>query len=163
MNRRFVVSAWILFLVMVGGCSKAERDQNAIRAALQKHLSERGTLNMAAMEMDVKKVTLDGDRAQAQVEFRLRQGGGGMQIAYSLERQGRTWVVLRGQPTGGEIAHPPLDQTAPEMPWDFPRLSEFDKAAAPSGRDTLPAAHPAVGEPGAVPRKIAPTTPGQTQ
>ena len=132
-------------LILAGACSKAnqaDRDRQAVRAALQKHLAERGNLNMAAMDMDVKQVTVSGNRADAQVEFRAKQGGPSMQMAYALERQGDAWVVRGGRPLGGEMSHPPTDGATPPAGAPLgppPRLSE------------LPAGHPPTPERGKAP------------
>ena len=127
----------LALLTLAAGCKKdqASRDQQAIRAAMQKYLAERGTLNLDAMEMDVKQATVTGDTAEAQVEFRAKQGGAGMQMSYKLQRQGDHWVVTGSQATGMGMAHPPLGQATPSTP--------------PSGQ--LPAGHPPITEPGKAP------------
>jgi hypothetical protein len=92
-------------------------------------------------------VTITGDEAQAQVEFRLKQGGGGMQVAYTLQRVQGSWVVGHGRPSGGEISHPPMDQPPPATPGagaspDFPSMDRFKKPVSSSAAGTLPAGHP---------------------
>ena len=131
MGRRFLSIAVILFLVAAAGCRKTEGDKEAIRTALQKHLAERGNVNIAAMDVEVKQVTVDGNRAVAQVEFRAKQGGPAMQMTYNLQREGGTWVVLTKYSPGGEMGHP---STGPAMP--------------PPGSGNLPAGHPPLTEPG---------------
>jgi hypothetical protein len=125
MSKRIFLNVIMLFLVIAAGCSKTRQDDQAIRAAVQKHLSERGDLNMAGMDVDVKQVKVDGNRAEAQVEFRVKQGGASMQMAYTLERQGEAWVVRSATPAGGGMAHPPTGAGTP-----------------PSGAGDLPAGHP---------------------
>jgi hypothetical protein len=108
-------TAWILaaaFLLCGVGCKKPVSDQDAIRASVAQHLKSNGTLNMAAMDMDFAQVVINGDSAQAQVVFRLKQGGATMQVAYNLKRQDGAWTVLKSQPAGGQFEHPAMDPHA---------------------------------------------------
>jgi hypothetical protein len=137
----------VLGLSFLCGCTKARSDEEAIRAAIAKHLTERGGLNMAAMDMNLKQVTITGNKAQAQVEFRLKQSGGGMLVAYTLERVQGSWVVGHGRPSGGEISHPPMDQPPPATPgagasFDFSSMDKFKKPVSSSAAGTLPPVHP---------------------
>ena len=95
-----------LFLcVLTMGCSKKASDQDAIRASIDKHLNEAEGLNLSAMDREVKQITVDGDHASAQVEFRLKQGDARMEIEYTLDRQGKEWDVVKSAPVAGEFAH----------------------------------------------------------
>jgi hypothetical protein len=86
-------------------------DRDAIADAIRRHLGENKGINMAAMDSNVGDITIKGDQAQANVEFRLKQGGTSMQMIYFLERHAGDWIILRSQPSGGEFSHPPMDQT----------------------------------------------------
>jgi len=83
------------------GCSKKASDQDAIRASIDKHLNEAAGLNLSAMDREVKQITVDGDHASAQVEFRLKQGDARMEIEYTLDRQGKDWAVVKSNPVAG--------------------------------------------------------------
>ena len=75
--------------VSLGGCKKQASDNDAIRAGIQQHLASVGTLNLGAMDMDIRSVTVNGNQAHAEVEFRPKTGGApgaGMQVAYNLTR-----------------------------------------------------------------------------
>jgi len=86
-------------------------DRDAITEAIHKHLNDNKGINMSAMEMNVGNVSVNGDQAQADTEFRLKQGGTSMLITYFLERHGGSWIVVRNQPSGaGQFAHPPMDK-----------------------------------------------------
>src|SRR5258708_37887344 len=77
-------------LLLVGGCKKQPSDNEAIRAGIMQHLTAVGTLNMSAMDMDVRSVSINGNQAHAEVVFRPKTGapaGAGMQIAYHLEKR----------------------------------------------------------------------------
>jgi hypothetical protein len=84
--------------------------EDSIRTAIQAHLAHKGTLNLQAFDTDVKQVTIQGDHAQAEVEFRLKAGPGAMQLTYALEKRDGAWSVIESDPVGSNFSHPPLDQ-----------------------------------------------------
>jgi hypothetical protein len=135
MGRRLQIGT-LLFLAatLIGGCSRTKdssgavstpsssnepsqmatapaSDQDAIVAAIQKHLRENSGINMAVMNMTVNGINIQGDQAQANAEFRLKQGGTSMQITYDLERHAGDWIVRSNKPAGGQFVHPPMDKT----------------------------------------------------
>jgi hypothetical protein len=135
-------------------CNKPSSDREAIRGSIEQHLRDNRSLNMAAMDMDVKQVIINGDQAQAQVEFRLKQGGASMQVVYNLERRDGVWSVMQGQPSGGQIAHPPMDkahETGPSnnnLPHLHMSLGGFSNSpASQADPSSLPPGHPAIGDP----------------
>ena len=66
MRKRLSLIALLVTLLPVTACKKkADSDNQAIRAAVQQHLAQRGTLNMSAMDMEVKQVSVQGDQATA--------------------------------------------------------------------------------------------------
>lgn len=85
-------------------------DHDAVVAAIQKHLSSDSGINMSVMNMTVNTVNVNGDQAQADAEFHLKQGGTSMNITYKLERHAGDWIVLSDAPSGGQFAHPPMDK-----------------------------------------------------
>jgi hypothetical protein len=93
-------------------------DRAAIEAALNKYLSERGTINVSAMDVKVEDLKISGDRADAQVLFRTKQGEGEMRMAYVLTRQNNVWAVQApprsesGMPHGGVATPQSQGQTA---------------------------------------------------
>jgi hypothetical protein len=129
MSLKLWMCTLICSLALVAGCKKQANDQDAIRAAIDKHLSEQAGLDLSAMDRTVKQVTVNGDHADAQMEFRVKGGGAGMVVAYSMEKQGGDWKVLRAQPMGGAQAHPG---------------SESPSGAPGSGKNAMPQGHPPV-------------------
>jgi hypothetical protein len=137
MNTKRILFALIACALLAAGCSRGtapsapQEDPNraAIRAALEKYLASRGTLDLAAMEMDIKQISFTGDRAEAQVEFRAKGGSGAMQMAYTLERQGGVWTVKESRSPGMQTVHPPVGEPA------VPKAGE------------LPASHPPITTP----------------
>lgn len=138
-------------LVAAGGCKHQQSDHNAIRAGIMQHLTAVGTLNMSAMEMDIRSVSINGNQARAEVEFRPKTGapqGASMQVAYNLEKHDGNWVVLKTQPTGGMIQHPDPNEN-PHQNQDvhsgsLPNFSDVLNPAGASAQGALPPGHPPI-------------------
>jgi hypothetical protein len=138
MKRTPVLLALVGFLVLFAGCKKQESDADAIRAGINTHLSGLKTINMSAMDMTVNSFSIQGNQAQAAVEFRPKTGapaGAGMQVNYTLEKQNGIWVVQNTQPAGGAIQHP--------APGSDPHATMTPGPSGPSGQ--LPDFHDLVG------------------
>jgi hypothetical protein len=116
MNPWHRISVLVFLCVLAAGCGKSVSDQDAIRASIEKHLNGRSDLNLSAMDREVKQVSVNGDRASAQVEFRLKGGDARMDIEYSLQRQGKDWAVLSSQPVGMGEPHSGMQQMPPAGP-----------------------------------------------
>jgi len=143
----------VLALVVAAGllgpsaCRKQASDSAAIRSGILQHLNAIGTLNMSAMVMDVRSLSVNGNQAHAEVEFRPKTGGApgtGMQVAYNLEKREGTWVVLKTQPRG-MFQHPDPNQN-PHTKQDVHSgaLPKFSDILSPGDRPALPAGHPPV-------------------
>jgi hypothetical protein len=128
MNRSILMCAMVFLCLPFAGCKKQANDQADIRASIEKRLSGRADLNISAMDREIKQISVDGDHATAQVEFRLKGGDARMEIEYSLERKGKEWAVTNSQPMGGGSSHPDGGQ-APQ-------------GAPDSGSGSLPQGHP---------------------
>jgi len=93
------------------GTPASGSDVDLIRRAVEDHVrSDRG-INMSAMDMSVDSVSVNGDQAQANVTFRVKQGGASITMVYSLQRHANGWLVMSSQPTDGQFVHPPMDKT----------------------------------------------------
>jgi hypothetical protein len=110
MIRWLMISVVAFLCAFAAGCGKTVSDQDAIRASIEKHLNGRSDLNLSVMDREVKQVSVNGDHASAQVEFRLKGGDARMEIEYALERQGKEWTVLSSQPMGMDNAHSGVGQ-----------------------------------------------------
>jgi hypothetical protein len=157
MKRIALALGFFAALFAAGGCKKQQNDNDAIRAGIMQHLTRVGTLNMSAMVMDIRTVSINGDQAHAEVEFRPKTGapqGAGMQVAYNLEKRDGAWVVLKTQASGGMIQHPDPNQN-PHQNQDvhaggLPRFNDVLNPAGAPAQSPLPPGHP------------APSTPNQT-
>jgi hypothetical protein len=130
------------------GTSAAEPQ---IRAAIQQRLEHASNLNMQAFDTDVKQVTVQGDHAQAQVDFHIKDGTGVMQMTYQLENRAGAWTVVDSSPAGGDFSHPPAGQgQAPATPPDpggtshslADTLRSFKEGGAAGAPPELPPGHP---------------------
>ncbi len=139
-------------LFSTGACKKQASDSEAVRAGILQHLTAIGTLNMSAMDMDVRSISVNGNQAHAEVEFRPKTGGtpgAGMQVAYNLEKRAGAWVVLNTQPLGGMIQHPNPGQN-PHTNQDvhsggaIPNFNEILNPAGTPAQGALPPGHPPV-------------------
>jgi hypothetical protein len=81
-----------------------------IRTAILAHLAHTSNLNLQAFDTDVKQVTVQGDHAEAHVDFHVKGGPGVMQLTYQLENHGGAWAVIDSNPVGSNFSHPPLNQ-----------------------------------------------------
>jgi hypothetical protein len=134
-----------------GGCKKQQSDNDAIRDGIMQHLNGVGTLNTSAMEMDIRSVSINGNQAHAEVEFRPKTGaprGAGMQVSYNLEKRNGAWLVQKTQPAGGMIQHPdPNSNPYQNQDVHSGTLPNFSNVLNPAGapaQGALPPGHPPV-------------------
>lgn len=132
--RRKILWMAMAALLLAGCKSGPKDDQAAIRRAVETHLAQRGNLNMAGMDMEIKVDRMDQRTADITVLFRAKQGGGAMQMGYVLERQGEGWVV-KGSQSGQGPGHPAVGADAP-----------------PGGG--MPSAHPPIAPPQSAPQQL---------
>lgn len=138
-----------VLLAGIGACKGQGNDRDAIRAGVLRHLTSIGTLNMGAMDMDIQSVSVNGNQAHAEVEFRPKNSapGAGMHVAYNLEKRDGAWVVLKTQSLGG-MQHPDPGQnphTNPDVHTGaMPNFNEILGPSAPPAPGALPPGHPPV-------------------
>src|SRR5689334_3341965 len=159
MSRLALLLCLIAALFGFGACKKQVSDNDAIRAGILQHLTSVGTLNMSAMDMDVRSVSVNGNLAHAEVEFRPKNSGtpgAGMHVAYNLEKRDGAWVVLKTQSLGGMIQHPDPGQNPHTNP-------DVHSGAMPNFNEVLnPPARPTPGtKPNPQPSGQSQTTPSK--
>jgi hypothetical protein len=163
--KRFALAAWLSAALLVSaGCKKQPSESDAIRAGILQHLNGVGTLNMSAMEMDIRSVSINGNQAHAEVVFRPKTGapdGAGMQVAYNLEKRDGAWVVQKSQPTGGMIQHPSTNphQNPDVHSGSLPNFSDIVNPAGAAPQGQLPPGHPPINS---QPPNSQPNAQGQT-
>lgn len=121
-----------------------------IRAAIQAHLAHNANLSLKSFDTELKQVKLEGDHAQVQVEFHVKEGAGTMRLTYALIKRDGTWTVTGSTPGGSNFSHPALDIA--QVPGDrtmggdsanFRVLDNFHGTAAMPSQE-LPSGHPPV-------------------
>jgi hypothetical protein len=151
MKQPALVAVLFTALLSFSACKRQQNENDAIRAAIIQHLSGLKTLNLNAMEMDLRSVAINGSLAHAEVEFRPKTGappGAGMQVSYDLEKHDGAWLVLKSQAAGGTIQHPDPGQNPHNNPGVHPGgLPNFNDVLNPGGssaQGTLPPGHPPI-------------------
>lgn len=142
-------------LFSAAACKKQASDTDAIRAGILQHLNAVGTLNVSAMDVDLRSVAINGNQAHAEVEFRPKTGdapGAAMNVSYDLEKRDGAWVVLKTQPRGGTMQHPNPNQNPHTNQNVHSGLPNFNDILNPSGtpsgapaQGALPPGHPPIG------------------
>jgi hypothetical protein len=163
MKRSAIAMGLLAAFCTSGGCRNQQSDNDAIRSGIMQHLSGVGTLNMSAMEMDMRSVSVNGNQAHAEVEFRPKTGalpGAGMQVAYNLEKRDGAWFVLKTQANGGMIQHPDPNQN-PHRNQDvhsgtLPNFSDVLNPGGAPAQGPLPPGHPPVNS-----QQTSPSSSGQ--
>jgi hypothetical protein len=104
------------FSLQAASCRNQTNQNDAIRAAIVKHLSAVNGLNLDAMDMNIANVAVSGEKARAQVEFHLKgnpSADASMKMSYDLEKRGETWVVVRKPASDGTVTSPASGQAPP--------------------------------------------------
>lgn len=138
MNRALLASLLGTALLVIGGCKKTD-NKNAIRDGVMKHIAGLQGLNVNNMTVTVTQANIHGDKAEANVDIRAKNGDPNappMQLVYQMQKQGEAWVVVKGQASGGGMQHPAPGEAPPPgtMPPNHPQ------AGGTSGQ--MPAGHP---------------------
>jgi hypothetical protein len=156
MNRAFLAGLLGGFLLLTGGCKSKTENKDAIRDAVVKHIAGMNGLNVNNMTITVTKATITGEKAQADVDIRAKNGdpnAPAMQLTYELQKQGEEWVVLKGQATGGmqhpapgemppqgamPPGHPSTGGTSGQMPANHPDFNSILNSAQPPPQTQQP-------------------------
>jgi hypothetical protein len=154
MKREFFVVILLAGIMAVPGCSKQEKTvSDGIRDAIQQHLVSLNTINLSAMDMKITDVAVNGNTAQAQVEYVPKTGaapGTAMRVSYSLEKRGEQWVVVKTNSFGGAINHPAPGTNPHAQPGqgnvhgNLPNFHDIISSAPPDANGTPPPGHPPV-------------------
>ena len=94
-------------VLALAGCNRGGIEtKEAVRQGVVDYIASRTNLNMASMNVDVTAVTFKGNEADATVSFAPKGSGAaqGMSMRYTLERQGKRWVVKGKSDKGGHGA-----------------------------------------------------------
>lgn len=172
-KQRIFLLSLVLTTAISVACSLGDQ-KPAIEKAIKDHLSSRSDLAINQMVLDVKEVKVEGDKAGAEVIFRVTNAPE-MQMGYHYElaREGGAWKVLQGRPAQANSSHPsgsadpgaadpnalppghpPLSggmggDMSGEMPAGHPPLTSPEGSGADAG--AMPPGHPPMGAAPATP------------
>ncbi len=100
--------AWAILLLpalLAPGCaggSDPRDDREAdILAAVQIYLREQRSMNPDGMGMEITHLVLQGDQAQATIQFSSLDGGSSLKVQYLLSQGEDGWTVTGSQGQGG--------------------------------------------------------------
>ena len=114
-----------LLALGLGGCNRGGgQSKEAVRQAVLDYLAKRSSINVGSMQVDVVSVSFRENEADATVSFRPKgtdASAQGMNMSYTLTRQGNGWVVKGRSDSGGE-AHGTAGQMPEGMPSGHPPL-----------------------------------------
>jgi outer membrane murein-binding lipoprotein Lpp len=118
--------------LLLAACARKNiENKEAIRQAVVEYLNSRQAqtgLDMSAMDVNVTAMTFERDTARATVDFRIKNGEGGMQFNYTLDRKGDKWVVQPKADAGGHAgALPGGDKGPTELPPNHPAIPASPK------------------------------------
>ncbi len=138
---------WLLIVagLLLAGCAgqnKADTDA-AVRKAIEEHLASRPGLSSSEIVLEMKKVDIQGDKAEADVVFRSRNDSkASMDFHYQLRKDGSRWKVEPAGPNAGSSPHSSMP------PSSMPPSEGAPSDQAPSGSASpLPQGHPPIGNP----------------
>lgn len=134
-------------LALLGCSNRGAQNEAAVRQGVIDYLTQRSDLNMKMMQVDVTSVSFRQDEADATVSFRPKgAAGGGMQMRYTLERQGSQWVVKGKGHSPGQSPHGQMP--AGGMPGaQSPHGAMPGSPAGAQPAPELPPGHPSMGNP----------------
>ena len=133
--KRIGLAAGALLLAACG--QKNIENKDAVRQAVIEYLSSKQAqtgLDVSAMDVEVSAMTFERDTARATVSFKVKNGEGGMQMNYTLDRKGDKWVVQAPQNGGGHGGVLPGA--------DAPGSGQMPSDPLPPGHPALPPASP---------------------
>lgn len=128
-----------LLSLALAACHKDIQTDSAVRDGILKYLATRSGLS--AMDVTVRSVTFNNDKAQAMVHFQAKGNtspGAGLDMQYQLSRQGDRWVVEHREGEGARHGEKSPVSIPPNM---------LPGGAPPAGSAGLPAGHPAIPAP----------------
>ena len=123
MRKIAIVAAFSL----LAACTKDIQNKDAVRDAIVDYLNARPDKIGQSVNVSVTTVTFSsgGKEAHANAMFTAKSGGGGMELAYVLDRKGDKWVV-RPHTEGGDNPHGAkgLPALPPVLPPNHPSVEK---------------------------------------
>ncbi|MEP6961467.1 MAG: hypothetical protein ABI995_05290 [Acidobacteriota bacterium] len=140
-----LAAATLVAALLGSACSSSNIDnKEAVKTAIIDYLEKNKDtigIDTKAMDVNVNAVAFDSDTARATVAFTVKGGTQGMQMNYTLKREGNAWAVQKkndqtAKPHGIPDSTPTADPgKEPLLPVPLP---------GSSATQPLPAGHPPV-------------------
>ena len=142
----------LCIVISMAACHKVTSQNDLIRDGIRQHLVSLKTINLSAMDINLTSVAINGNTAQAQVEYLPKTGappGAGMKVSYAMEKRDGQWFVIKTLAAGGAIDHPdpgtnPHTQPQGKAPGALPNFREMIPANSLNSNANLPSGHPEV-------------------
>lgn len=114
--------AIIAAAVFLSACAKNIQTKEAVREALNTHLSKVSGLDLDKMDVEILSLEFQKDSANARVSITPKGMGAdqGMQMGYALAREGDHWVVKKKADSGAGHGMMPPPATGGDMPAGHP-------------------------------------------
>ncbi len=126
-----------LLVLGLGGCNRGgAENKEAVRQAVIDYLSKRAGINVSSMQVDIVSVAFRENEADVTCSFRPKGADAsapGMNMSYTLTRQGNAWVV-KGRSDSGAGSHGAGGEMPGGMPSGHPQIPTpqgESKSAAP--------------------------------
>ena len=133
------IACLICVALLLAACSKSDIDnKEAVKAAMVEYLnshSKETGLDPQRMDISVNAVAFERDQARATVAFTVKGTDAGMQMNYTLARDGNKWAVTGKDGTGPHPIAGPQKGTEVDVLPSIP---------LPGQQGKLPEGHPAV-------------------
>ena len=93
---RIVSTALLIFCL--AGCNRGVQNNDAVRQGVLDYLSQKAGMNVAAMEITLTSVKINGNQADATVSFAAKGATTAqMTMQYHLEQKDNKWAVVGRQ------------------------------------------------------------------
>ena len=98
----------------LAGCNRGVQSNDAVRQGVLDYLSQKAGMNVAAMEINLTSVKINGNQADATVTFAAKGSKSAqMTMQYHLEQKDNKWIVVGRQDSGQHTATPPSGAMPP--------------------------------------------------
>jgi hypothetical protein len=135
-NRRVRTVLTFLLILGLAGCNHGVEDNAAVRQGVLDYLSQKAGMNVAAMDITLTAVKIDGSKADATVSFAAKVSKAAaalMTMQYHLELKDSKWAVVGRQDSGQHGA-----TQAPATPGGSPH-GDAMPMTAPGASGKMPA------------------------
>jgi len=106
------IASAILLSICLGACNRGSQSNEALRQGVVDYLSQKAGMNVAAMDINLTSVKINGNQADTTVTFAAKgTKTAQMTMQYHLEQKDNKWTVIGRQDSGqhGSVQAPAGD------------------------------------------------------